>query len=232
MTKKTLPHFPFYPADFLSKTGRLTDEQVGAYIRLLCEQWISGDIPLVDAHGDASALRMISESIDKSWPSIAKYFDRVGNGMKNPRMEEVRVKAVDIYNKRVKSANDRWAKENTSEDASEDASASATQNSKPITNSIETIRSILSLLNQSCDTSFKHTTAATQTTIRARLNDGFTIDDFKTVIEHKASEWKNDNKMSQYLRPSTLFGTKFESYLEAAKKTTSPMSHEEVEKYL
>lgn len=134
MTKqKTLPHFPFYPADFISKTGRLTDAQVGAYIRLLCEQWITGDIPLVDASADASALRMISESIDKSWPAISKYFERVGDGMKNPRMEEVRLKAIDIYTKRVKSANDRWEKENASADASDNASASATQNPKPIT---------------------------------------------------------------------------------------------------
>ena len=138
MTKqKTLPHFPFYPADFISKTGRLTDEQVGAYIRLLCEQWIAGDIPLVDAHGDASALRMLSESIDKSWPSISKYFERVGNGMKNPRMEEVRLKAIDIYTKRVDAAKTRWADDNASADADDNASASATQNPKPITNNTE-----------------------------------------------------------------------------------------------
>ncbi len=124
--KKTLPHFPFYPSDFLAKTGRLTDEQVGAYIRLLCEQWIAGDIPLVDAHGDASALRMLSESIDRSWPAISKYFEQVDGGMKNPRMEEVRLKAIDIYSKRVKAAESRWS----DEDASGNASASATQNSK------------------------------------------------------------------------------------------------------
>lgn len=125
--KKTLPHFPFYPADFISKTGRLTDAQVGAYIRLLCEQWIAGDIPLVDAHGDASALRMLAESIDDSWPAISKYFEPSNGGMKNPRMEEVRLKAIDIYTKRVKAAESRWS----DEDASGNASASATQSPKP-----------------------------------------------------------------------------------------------------
>ncbi len=131
--KKTLPHFPFYPADFISKTGRLTDAQVGAYIRLLCEQWIAGDIPLVDAHGDASALRMLAESIDDSWPAISKYFECVGSGMKNPRMEEVRLKAIDIYTKRVKAAETRWS----DGDASGYASASATQNPKPKTHNTE-----------------------------------------------------------------------------------------------
>lgn len=41
----------------------------------------------------------------------------------------------------------------------------------------------------------------------------FTLDDFKTVIDKKAAEWKNDPKMHIYLRPETLFGSKFESYL-------------------
>ena len=135
--QKTLPHFPFYPADFLSKTGRLTDEQVGAYIRLLCEQWIAGDIPLVDANGDASALRMLSESIDRSWPYISKYFERDGNGMKNQRMEEVRLKAIDIYSKRVNAANARWSDDDANDNASGNASACATQNSKPITHNAE-----------------------------------------------------------------------------------------------
>jgi len=137
--QKTLPHFPFYPADFLSKTGRLTDEQVGAYIRLLCEQWIAGDIPLVDANGDASALRMLSESIDRSWPYISKYFERDGNGMKNQRMEEVRLKAIDIYSKRVNAANARWSDDDANDNASGNASACATQNSKLITHNAEPI---------------------------------------------------------------------------------------------
>ena len=135
--KKTLPHFPFYPADFLSKTGRLTDAQVGAYIRLLCEQWIAGDIPLVDANGDASALRMLSESIDDSWQAISKYFVKDGAGMKNPRMEEERLKAIDIYTKRVKAAESRWSDANANDNPSGDASACATHNSEPITHNTE-----------------------------------------------------------------------------------------------
>lgn len=51
--------------------------------------------------------------------------------------------------------------------------------------------------------------------IRARLNEGFTVDDCKAVIDKKCQEWKNDAKMEQYLRPETLFGSKFENYLNA-----------------
>jgi hypothetical protein len=44
------------------------------------------------------------------------------------------------------------------------------------------------------------------------MNEGFTVGDFKKVIDNKTAEWL-DTKMEQYLRPETLFGTKFESYL-------------------
>ncbi len=51
------------------------------------------------------------------------------------------------------------------------------------------------------------------------MRDGFSVDDIKSVIEHKVGEWKDDPKMSEYLRPSTLFGNKFESYLQVVNKS-------------
>ena len=49
--------------------------------------------------------------------------------------------------------------------------------------------------------------------IKARWNDGFRLEDFKTVLDKKTTQWKNDSKMSKYLRFETLFSNKFESYL-------------------
>ncbi|MED1304734.1 replication protein [[Bacillus thuringiensis] serovar konkukian] len=72
---------------------------------------------------------------------------------------------------------------------------------------------IVSYLNEKVGKSFKHKTAKTRSLIKVRFKDGFTIDDFKRVIDIKAAQWLNDSHMSQYLRPETLFGTKFESYL-------------------
>jgi uncharacterized phage protein (TIGR02220 family) len=77
---------------------------------------------------------------------------------------------------------------------------------------------IVAYLNERTGSSFRPTTKATQTLIRARWREGFRIDDFKRVIDNKTEEWGNDPKMSQYLRPETLFGTKFESYLNAKRK--------------
>ncbi len=56
-------------------------------------------------------------------------------------------------------------------------------------------------------------TSSTSKPIRARLKEGYTVEQLKAVIDIKSSQWKNDSKMKQYLRPVTLFSDKFESYL-------------------
>ncbi|WP_144502942.1 phage replisome organizer N-terminal domain-containing protein [Bacillus pumilus] len=72
---------------------------------------------------------------------------------------------------------------------------------------------IVDLLNKVTEKSFRHTSAATQRLIKARWNDGFRFEDFKTVILTKTNQWLKDDKMNKYLQPTTLFGTKFEGYL-------------------
>ncbi|WP_257153990.1 conserved phage C-terminal domain-containing protein [Bacillus toyonensis] len=72
---------------------------------------------------------------------------------------------------------------------------------------------IVSYLNEKVGKSFKHKTAKTRSLIKARYKDGFTIDDFKRVIDIKTAQWLKDSNMNPYLRPETLFGTKFEGYL-------------------
>jgi len=58
----------------------------------------------------------------------------------------------------------------------------------------------------------------TKKLIKARFKEGFTLNDFYKVIDNQCSKWLDDSKMSDYLRPQTLFGTKFESYLNAKEK--------------
>ena len=79
----------------------------------------------------------------------------------------------------------------------------------------DNILTIVCYLNQKAGTRYKTTTPKTRRIINARLEEGFTLDDFKTVIDKKCTEWLGNEKMEQYLRPETLFGTKFESYLNA-----------------
>ena len=75
-------------------------------------------------------------------------------------------------------------------------------------------KTIVSYLNEKAKTAYKTKTKDTQKHINARLAEGFTVDDFKTVIDKKCAEWIG-TEWEKFLRPSTLFGTKFEQYLNA-----------------
>ncbi|PCF48985.1 conserved phage C-terminal domain-containing protein [Staphylococcus delphini] len=80
-------------------------------------------------------------------------------------------------------------------------------------------RDIIEYLNKQTGKQYKSTTKKNQTVIRARIDEGFTLDDFKRVIDNKVSEWKGTD-MEKYLRPETLFGTKFEGYLNQGLQTS------------
>lgn len=94
----------------------------------------------------------------------------------------------------------------------------------------ESIEEIINYLNKKIDTHYKTTTPKTKQLITARLNEGFTVEDFKKVIENKYSTWFKDKKMCTYLRPETLFGTKFENYLN--EKVKRRLTDEELIKML
>ena len=74
-------------------------------------------------------------------------------------------------------------------------------------------KEIIDYLNEKTGRKYKHTAIANQRVIKARMNEGYTLEDFKTVIDKKTVEWKNDVKMKKFLRPETLFGTNFDRYL-------------------
>ena len=79
---------------------------------------------------------------------------------------------------------------------------------------------IIDHLNMRTGSHYKSTTPKTVTLINARLKERFTVDDFKTVIDKMCVEWMNTD-MQKYLRPETLFGNKFESYLNREVKITT-----------
>ncbi len=81
---------------------------------------------------------------------------------------------------------------------------------------------IIDYLNYHAGREFKHSTKKNKDLINARLNEGFTLDDFKLVIEYCCKEWKgktfNNGKLGdEYLQPSTLFNNKFDERLNKAK---------------
>ncbi|MES5116038.1 conserved phage C-terminal domain-containing protein [Lactobacillus iners] len=77
---------------------------------------------------------------------------------------------------------------------------------------------VIKYLNAKAGTNYRATNKATQRLIKARFNEGMTTKDFKKVIDNKCDDWLKDPKMRGYLRPATLFGSKFESYLNQKPK--------------
>lgn len=96
-----------------------------------------------------------------------------------------------------------------------------TQQPTPNNNIYTISNTIVKLLNSIGEKNFNSKTPATVAKIKERLREGFTEEDFEKVIHFKVQQWKSDKKMSKYIRPETLFGTKFESYLNEIPKATT-----------
>lgn len=89
-------------------------------------------------------------------------------------------------------------------------------------NKKELYTAIISRLNEKAGTAYRATSKATQSHINARLAEGYSVEDFFKVIDKKCADWRGDPKMEKYLRPETLFGSKFESYLNAPASARPP----------
>ena len=102
--------------------------------------------------------------------------------------------------------------DNTKERNTKYSLAEPDNSSKKVDNSKQ-VKTIVQFLNEKTGSHYRASSAKTKKLIHARLNEGFTVDDFEKVIVKKCKDWKTDTKMAKYLRPETLFGTKFEGYL-------------------
>jgi len=95
-------------------------------------------------------------------------------------------------------------------------------------------------LNEKAEKNFKHTSRKTQEFIRARFNEGNTLEDFYKVIDFCSKKWKgqtftNGQKGDKYLQPSTLFNGKFDERLnwtleqESSTNSSSEKTPEQLE---
>ena len=95
------------------------------------------------------------------------------------------------------------------------------------------IAEVLDYLNSRTGKKFTGKSKAHRQHIVARLKEGFTVEDFKTVIDNKVAAWGHSEKMAPYLRPETLFSAKFETYLndvETERQRARREDHEADEK--
>ena len=86
------------------------------------------------------------------------------------------------------------------------------------------IEEIINYLNEKAGTKYKSTSKDTIKHINARLKEGYTVQGFKYVIDVKVAEWQG-TKMEMYIRPSTLFNSKMDNYV------NQPMPHKQQPSY-
>lgn len=154
-----------------------------------------------------------------NWTSSPKLDPHILNAIKNIKSDKFRDEIIVLYNSRDTVSIPYQYPIDTVTNA--------------ISNSItNTVTDIISYLNQKLNTKYRANNKTTIKHIKARINEGYTIEDFYKVIDKKSDEWKGTD-MEKYLRPETLFGTKFESYLNAkvSKGATQQADESPADKY-
>lgn len=96
------------------------------------------------------------------------------------------------------------------------------------------IKEVIDYLNEKTNKNFRATTKKTQTLIKGLLKNKYTVEDIKKVTDIKVKQWGKDKKMKIYLRPETLFGSKFEAYLNEEQNEEIyqiKIDHDDLSKY-
>ena len=150
-----------------------------------------------------------------------KYFELTEYS--NNTKEETKTKETEEKKDEAKTSNDKTTPEDTKcqNDTNQMTNChnkdSSIDNSSINNNILNNIySSVIDYLNEKTERTGKEkyssTSTKTQKLIKARLREKYELEDFKTVIDKKCKEWLGTD-MEKYLRPETLFGNKFESYL-------------------
>ena len=133
----------------------------------------------------------------------------------DPKFKNVSIisKNVDIFAKNVSNSRQRKVKERKEEERNLYSPAGAEQ----------MINTIIFYLNEKVGNSFKPDAKGTVDLIVKLLSRGYTVDDMKKVIDKKYDEWTG-TEYAKYLRPSTLFGKKFDEYLNQIPVKAKPQT--------
>ncbi len=205
------PAFLFYPNDYIGGTMGMTFEEKGAYIELLMLQFNRGHM----------TSHMIGRTVGQIWDNIKDKFVEDENGLfynERLELEQNKRKSYSESRRNNKKGINQYTKK---EEKKVGHMTSHMENEDVNENRVIDRKEIVSYLNSVLGTKYKYTSASTSNPITARLNEGYTVSDFKQVIDIKSKEWQSDEKFSKFLRPQTLFGTKFESYLNQKTATLS-----------
>lgn len=191
--------------DWIEQTAALSDAERGRLFIAILEYGRSGLEPKLDGRESIlfPVFRAAIDRDNKQSKTNAENGAKGGRGRKATESEKKRNKATESEAKPTKEKEEEKDKDKEKEN-----------NIPPNPQGGDCIpyAEIIDFLNEKAGTSYRASGEKTKSCIRARWNDGFRLDDFKAVIAGKSGQWKGTD-MAKYLRPETLFGTKFEGYL-------------------
>jgi uncharacterized phage protein (TIGR02220 family) len=207
------PAVLFYTADFLVGVQGLTMEERGQYITLLCLQHQQGHL----------SQKTISLAVGTVSSDVLSKFEVDENGLLyHHRMDAEAIKRENYVHSRQengkKGGRPSKPKENHMVNLKEtydkpyDKPYGKPKENLPENDNENINKDIIHYLNTKLGTKYKASAEYVKKHINARLNEGYTLEDFKTVIDKKYKEW-NGTEFAKFLRPETLFGTKFSTYL-------------------
>lgn len=215
-------------ASWMQMIDSMPDDKAGQLIKAVAAYVLDKDVEIKDPLITAM-FAMIRETLDEDAEKYEKKIAKLrGNGKKGGEANAKQIEAIATSGKQMLAnakqieANASKSKQigGVSESESVSDSVSVSVSDSDIEEDIK-IRSpaepditeeIVSYLNQKLGTRYKTETEKTRRLIRARIREGATLEDFRKVIDKKVKEWRG-TKLEPYLRPETLFGTKFEGYL-------------------
>ena len=197
------------------------DELIGMIVRYLR----TGEEPSPHTDAQRMALAMVRPVLDKSRKRIvagseggSKSVSRTASKQSSKRQSKqasktpIEPESEEESNAESKQASDIYSSSSLPlpDSPSEEEGCGEEDGGIPYTE-------IVAALNEALGTSYRPTSKKTRQLIHARWAEGFRFPDFEAVIDTMAAAWVDDPKMSAYLRPETLFGPKFESYLNRPK---------------
>lgn len=194
-------------ASWMQMIDSMPDDKAGQLIKAVAAYILNKDFKIADPL-IVAMFAMIRETLDEDAEKYEKKIAKLReNGKKGGEANAKQNEANASKSKQIGGV---------SESVSVSVSVSDNDNEKDITKHSPAepniTAEVVDYLNQKLGTRYKADTEKTRRLIRARIREGATLDDFRKVIDKKVKEWRG-TKLEPYLRPETLFGTKFEGYL-------------------